>query len=64
MCICDHKNLGRRRHEIQKMVNVIGLVAATLGNVQMFKWPSGTTFILKTFACNMMYSIKLQTMDT
>jgi hypothetical protein len=36
--MCDHKTLGRKRNEIQKMVNAIGLVAATSGIVQVFKW--------------------------
>jgi predicted AAA+ superfamily ATPase len=43
----DHKNLGQRRHEIQKMVNVIGLVAATSGYVQVFKWVLWNNFYIE-----------------
>jgi hypothetical protein len=47
MCMRDHKDLGRRRHEIQKMVNAIGLVAATSGNVQVFKWALWNNFYIE-----------------
>ena len=47
MFMREHKDLGRRRHEIQKMVNAIGLVAATLGNVQVFKWALWNNFYIE-----------------
>jgi hypothetical protein len=47
LCMRDHKNLGRRRNEIQKMVNAIGLVAATWGNVQLFKWALWNDFYIE-----------------
>jgi hypothetical protein len=47
MCMHDHKNLGQRRNEIQKMVNAIGLVTATLGNVQVFKWALLNNFYIE-----------------
>jgi hypothetical protein len=47
LCMHDHQNLGRRRNEIQKMVNTIGLVAATLGNVQVFKWALWNEFYIE-----------------
>jgi hypothetical protein len=47
LCMRDHKNLGRRRNEIQKMVNTIGLVAATSGNVQVFKWALWNNFYIE-----------------
>jgi hypothetical protein len=47
LCMHDHKKLGQRRNEIQKMVNAISLVAATLGNVQVFKWALWNDFYIE-----------------
>jgi predicted AAA+ superfamily ATPase len=43
----DHKSLGRQRNEIQKMVNAICVVAATSGNVQVFKWALWNNFSIE-----------------
>jgi hypothetical protein len=43
----DHKSLGQRRNEIQKMVNAISLVAATSRNVQVFKWALWNNFYIE-----------------
>jgi hypothetical protein len=64
LCIRDHKNLGEKRNEIQKMVNAIGLVVQHQEMYKCLSGPSGTTFILKIFGGNMMYSIKSQTINT
>ena len=64
MCMRDHKDLGRRRHEIKKMVNAIGLVAATSGNVQVFKWALWNNFYIEELWRQYDVFHKSQTMDT
>ena len=37
LCLQDHQKLGQRRNEIQRMVDMIGELAATLGNEKSVK---------------------------
>jgi hypothetical protein len=38
LCLQDHGELGQQQNDIERMVDVMGELAATSGNKKVFKW--------------------------